>query len=523
MKKLIIVITLLVLLKCSVYAREYSQSIVIDDNLVELRFENIKVEDVTFTDSNEIIIDYNRKDVITKQEDHVLILISPKKEAKVSLHLPDKIKYHVKLEEGNLYFNSEGVSIFLNDGTKIIMNGKQIEVYEYNAEIILYEDGTFIMNSEDEGKVEITSDGIFIKKIDGAESELTNFWGKVISAISGLTIRSVMNIAGENPEEVAVSSLNEFAWKKKIEDVMLKVEEKVSENQVDKVIVSVRDLTSNINGNRYNRIVEKNYPESEVKEISIDNFNGKIEIESGNYDQIEVKVTISSEKEKYLDNVDIKFEPGNHLKVLSKALKRDSYCSINYYVTLPEGIEVKKLISSNGSIILFNTEGKAVLNTSNGSIEIEDHHGSLTVHTSNGSIEIDNVSGYADLLTSNGRIVAEEVKGWIKAVTSNSNISLEDCDEIKKVWTSNGSIYINISQLSEFLNVNTSNGDIKVELSSDLNCDLKATTSNGRIRLHDIEFKIEKQSKEKLVAQYNGGGKLLELETTNADIDIYQE
>jgi DUF4097 and DUF4098 domain-containing protein YvlB len=172
---------------------------------------------------------------------------------------------------------------------------------------------------------------------------------------------------------------------------------------------------------------------------------------------------------------------------------------------------------------LENCQGLAKLYTSNGSIEVNNHTGNLLLRTSNGSVELEDLQGAADIITSNGRIAAESVSGKLSAVTSNSKIEIEESPHLEKARTSNGSIYLEVLNLEDDLEVYTSNGDIKIVLSKSIGCEIEARTSNGRIELHNVELLVKDQSKNRLKGEYNGGGRLLDLETSNSGIHIYEK
>lgn len=508
MKKrgLLVILILFTVLLCG--AKTFNENILIKEKLVDFKLDNIKVEKVTFVDNKNIEVNYKQKDLIVEQSKHTLTIKSPKKKAKIWLELPMDKRYHTQTENGNLYIDAQGVTVITDDGQKFVMDGKVMEIYADGSEIYVYEDGSLMIIDESGEKVTINSDGIISEEnLQEEDENLTNFWGKALSAVIGVAVRTVMNAVGETPEEVAATALNEYFWDHEFEDFIDEVGEK----------------GAGITGNRNYKEETRNISAAGVEDVSVDNFNGKIEIKTGSYNEIEVFTRISSEKEKNLDNVEIIYTEGKHLKIKSKALKLLNKCGVKYQIKLPAGIKVKELISTNGNIVLENCEGDLNVETSNGSIEIENHLGDLLLKTTNGSVDLENIDGSADIRTTNGRIEAESITGWLDAETSNAKIMLENCPKLEKVQTSNGNIYAEIINLEKDLKLITTNSTIKVGLHSNLNCRLDADTSNGRIEINNLTLNIQEQSKSKLKAEMNDGGYLLEMQTTNSNIHIYNK
>ena len=68
------------------------------------------------------------------------------------------------------------------------------------------------------------------------------------------------------------------------------------------------------------------------------------------------------------------------------------------------------------------------------------------------------------------------------------------------------------------MRVSTSNGAIELNLASDLNADLEAKTSNGKIKLDDLEVVVKEISKNILRGKIGKGGKKISCQTSNGGI-----
>ena len=141
------------------------------------------------------------------------------------------------------------------------------------------------------------------------------------------------------------------------------------------------------------------------------------------------------------------------------------------------------------------------LDTSGGSLSIEDITGQIDAKTSGGSINIGNIVGDVKLHTSGGSITTDTVTGNLNA------------------HTSGGSIKISIDkQLTEDAKLITSGGSITAYLMSDIQLDIQASTSGGRVKSEfDIDGIVKKIS---VKGSINGGGPKLTLKTSGGSIRI---
>jgi len=60
-------------------------------------------------------------------------------------------------------------------------------------------------------------------------------------------------------------------------------------------------------------------------------------------------------------------------------------------------------------------------------------------------------------------------------------------------------------------------------LANSLDADIKATTSNGKINLHDFPITVNDISKTKISGSIGNGSNLIDLKTSNSNIHIYND
>lgn len=261
--------------------------------------------------------------------------------------------------------------------------------------------------------------------------------------------------------------------------------------------------------------------------ITVENFNGSIEIAGSDQDTVDVSGSKYAGTQELLDQLKIEVvKTGDAVQIRTvRPSERHGNMGAKYVIRVPRKVELDRISSSNGTIHVNDVEGPARLRTSNGSVHTNNLKGNLDVSTSNGGIEVEDLEGSAVLKTSNGRIRADGVRGQLEAETSNGGISIHlvkaDSGHPVRLDTSNGSIDLTVDQpISNDVTATTSNAGITVHLAPSIAARVKAHTSNGSIS-SDFDVKVTGEiSKHSLEGTIGGGGPMLELDTSNGSIHL---
>jgi len=224
--------------------------------------------------------------------------------------------------------------------------------------------------------------------------------------------------------------------------------------------------------------------------FSLKNVNGSITITTWKEDKVDIKAlkTTKGDPDK-LKEVKIEVEATtNSVSVNTIFPKgRNIRVSVNYEVKVPQGVNLGKVRSTNGSVYITGPVGHTNASTTNGRIELDGAKGTISLSSTNGRIEAVNIRGELDADTTNGTIVLEM-------------LSFEDTI---KARTTNGSITLRIGSLEK------------------VNADFSARTVNGSISLDlPVTLKSMKKSRRSLEGQIGQGGPEILLRTTNGSIKI---
>lgn len=240
--------------------------------------------------------------------------------------------------------------------------------------------------------------------------------------------------------------------------------------------------------------IEEKFTVSAEPTVTVETFNGGIEVRVGAANQVEARVIKraggddAEQAAKLLQEFEVKMEePGpNRIEIAVKVANRSQSPNC--------GAKVELIVPAT-----------AVLNlrTSNGGVTVLDVGGNLTLRTSNGMVKVHGTTGTLNLSTSNGAV---EITGKDTTVTAE---------------TKNGPITFRGSLREAVHTFMTSNGRIKLELPADATFSLDATTSNGKI---DCAYKIKTTKKTKdreLIGAVGDDPKTsLKLRSSNGNVSI---
>ncbi|AZR72933.1 hypothetical protein BBF96_05720 [Anoxybacter fermentans] len=254
------------------------------------------------------------------------------------------------------------------------------------------------------------------------------------------------------------------------------------------------------------------------EEFVLQTFNGYVTIASSEDDNIHLEITKMArgddqaklkeflEKEIYVDLIE------NDSKVEVK-VKRPSFFPLSI---MTAGVNFKVKIP-NSTVSNINNK------TSNDFVEVKDFSRRINVVSSNGHIELENVNGIMDVVTSNGRVTGNDIAGIIAVESKNGFINIEASDQgLLEVTlsTSNSSIIFRSPiDINGTYNLKTSNGRIIMEVPSDSKMDVTAETSNGSISC-ELQHTKRLLTDDIIKLIVNGGGAIVNLETSNSDIEI---
>lgn len=177
-----------------------------------------------------------------------------------------------------------------------------------------------------------------------------------------------------------------------------------------------------------------------------------------------------------------------------------------------------KYTTSSGNIFLSNITGKSKIVTSGGNVEIDNCEGFSEIRISGGELFINRSKGNINAITSGGKVSLDEINGKVHLRNSGGHVAVSGHSNSINV-VNNGGITANLTGLKEELYLNTTGGDIRVEVSGSpgMNLDLNAEELN--IKLPDDFNGNQKNSY--VLGSVNGGGIPVKVQATGGKIDFF--
>ncbi|HTS60917.1 MAG TPA: hypothetical protein VMH28_02775 [Candidatus Acidoferrales bacterium] len=276
---------------------------------------------------------------------------------------------------------------------------------------------------------------------------------------------------------------------------------------------------------RYHEDFHYSYPLKSGGRVSVEGFNGSIEISPWDQETVDISGTKSarSAEDAAAIRIDIDHQPDAvTVRAVRPSMRNGNY-AVRYAIKVPRRAVYDHLTTSNGAIRVVEGAGPARLRTSNGRIEVDRLRGELHAETSNSAIEVLDNEGGVEAHTSNGHIRVEGLRGALDATTSNSSIHalIGRAGDSVRAHSSNGSIELTLPPGTQCpIRAQTSNSSITLHLPGDINANLSATTSNSSIT-SDFEMRMRGDiSKHHLEGALGSGGPLIDVSTSNGAIRI---
>ncbi len=263
--------------------------------------------------------------------------------------------------------------------------------------------------------------------------------------------------------------------------------------------------------------------------LSLENFNGAVEITAGSTDTIDVAGTKYASRESLLKalRVDVSATPDSVRITSFRPSGHPWGASIRYTLRVPHQTRLDRVQTTNGSVRAEGLDLPAMLRTSNGSITVRQLGDAVDAQTSNGAIRLEAVKGPVNVRTTNGSIRVDDLAGSLEARTTNGSITAnvvgQSTDRGIRTETTNGHIDLTLESVCPAgVQVRTTNSSITLRLPADANAVVNAASSHGSI---DDDFHLSGESSQRdRRSTVNGvigsGGPTISLSTTNGAIHL---
>jgi hypothetical protein len=261
---------------------------------------------------------------------------------------------------------------------------------------------------------------------------------------------------------------------------------------------------------------EKRFRVSGTPNLSLDTFDGSLDVRSWDRDEILIEIEKRGPDKAQADAIQVRAEQaGNTITIDVKrpdgrrqglAFKVSPTARI--IASVPRRCNLLAR-SGDGGIRVERVAGTIELRTGDGGVRGADLSGTLTVHTGDGSMRFDDVEGTVDLESGDG---GARVTGRLQAV---------------RLRTGDGSVTVRADEGSAMAgewDIRTGDGGLRLELPAAFSANLDASTGDGVVRFSGFGEpdapSTRKEHRSAVQRPLNAGGKVLRLRSDSGTITI---
>jgi DUF4097 and DUF4098 domain-containing protein YvlB len=259
---------------------------------------------------------------------------------------------------------------------------------------------------------------------------------------------------------------------------------------------------------------EKRFAITGQPDLRLTNFDGAIEIRSGEGNAVVVEIEKRGPTKEALDDLKIETkQDGNRIEV-------DVKKPVHEVVFFGLG----RMSPTARLIVTMPREGNVTAKSGDGSIRIEHVHGRLELRTGDGSIRAIDIAGQLTLETGDGSVTLEDVAGDVDVDTGDGSVSIAGKPSGMKLHTGDGSITVRAlsgTTMKDDWSMTTGDGGVAVYLPSDFGAELDAQTGDSSIR-NELQLSNDEgdKSRRSLRGKLGAGGKLLRIRTGDGSIRL---
>ncbi len=174
--------------------------------------------------------------------------------------------------------------------------------------------------------------------------------------------------------------------------------------------------------------------------------------------------------------------------------------------------------AGNDTVEVTATRGDVRLRVGSGEARISEVQGDVDVRLTDGAIAISWVRGDVEARTGSGRIEANHVSGTLTTATGRGEIEIREFEGHCSARTESGHIFASFVGAPAGV-LETSRGDVRVELRDGVGAQLDARSRNGEVDLGGLRLRGE-QRPDRAQGTLGPGGAPLRLYTARGEVTV---
>ncbi|MCI0614267.1 DUF4097 domain-containing protein [bacterium] len=300
--------------------------------------------------------------------------------------------------------------------------------------------------------------------------------------------------------------------------------------------------------------ISKSFNVQGRSKLVVQNDDGRTTIQANTANEVRIEVTKEvfhardeAEAKKEADRVQVTLEQvGDRIEVRTVRpnwtfdFGGRPQVEVNYQIFAPAESDVSTK-TSDGPVEVIGIHGNLQISSSDGDITFSDCDGDIDIQSGDGDIHASKSTGGMQISFRDGDLTASELSGKLVLKSSDGDVSVNGFQgkmdassrdgkvDLNGVFTSlaakssDGDVDITIqpgSVMQQDWGLSSRDGDIQVRLPDDFAADLSVRARDGKINTTVPVSVIGSLSENQLSGKLNGGGYLLDIKTSDGDIQI---
>ncbi|MCU4926358.1 DUF4097 domain-containing protein [Halobacteria archaeon AArc-dxtr1] len=142
------------------------------------------------------------------------------------------------------------------------------------------------------------------------------------------------------------------------------------------------------------------------------------------------------------------------------------------------------------------------------------------IETDVGRVTVRDVAGDLSVRATTGRVDVDGVDGAVEAQTTTGRVTVRDMEALGDVRTTTGRIEVDVPAIDGETTIRATTGRIEAAISSDVNAEIRASTTTGRIDTDDLAMSGANRTDGQVTGTLGEGGPTLRFETTTGRITL---
>ena len=300
--------------------------------------------------------------------------------------------------------------------------------------------------------------------------------------------------------------------------------------------------------------ISKSFNVQGRSKLVVQNDDGRTTIQANTANEVRIEVTKEvfhakneAEAKKEADRVQVTLEHvGDRIEVRTVRPKWTfdfggrPQVEVNYQIFAPAESDVSTK-TSDGPVEVAGIHGNLQISSSDGDITVSDCDGDIDIQSGDGDIHVSKSSGGMQISLRDGDLIASELSGILVLKSSDGDVSVNGFQgkmdassrdgkvDLNGVFTSlaakssDGDVDVTVqpgSVMQQDWGLSSRDGDIQLRLPDDFAADLSVRARDGKINTTVPVSVTGSLSENQLSGKMNGGDYLLDIHTSDGDIQI---